>query len=102
MPKRREQLQGYLMTKFSSQFSRRKFLLTAGASAVGSVLLHGCLGNPPEDASASKIQKVEAVIIPPEQQPETKTANIGFIGQTDAAPLIIAKEFGYFAKYGVP
>lgn len=90
------------MSKFSSQFSRRKFLLTAGASAVGSVLLHGCLGNPPEDANAPKIQKVEAVIIPPEQQPETKTANIGFIGQTDAAPLIIAKEFGYFAKYGVP
>ena len=65
-------------------------------------MLHGCLGNPPEDATASKIQKVETITIPPEQQPETKTANIGFIGQTDAAPLIIAKEFGYFAKYGVP
>lgn len=34
------------MTEFSNQFSRRKFLLTVGASAVGSVLLKGCLGNP--------------------------------------------------------
>ena len=35
------------MTDFN-RISRRKFLLTAGASA-GTVLLAGCLGNPPED-----------------------------------------------------
>lgn len=88
------------MTKFSSAISRRKFLFTAGATAAGSVLLKGCLGNPPEKAG-TKVEQVQAINIPPEQMPETKTVTLGIIGQTDAAPLIIAKEKGFFAKYGV-
>jgi nitrate/nitrite transport system substrate-binding protein len=35
-------------------------------------------------------------------KPETKTAKLGFIALTDSAPLIIAKENGFFAKHGVP
>jgi bicarbonate transport system substrate-binding protein len=31
-----------------SNYSRRRFLLTAGASAAASLLLKGCLGNPPD------------------------------------------------------
>ena len=34
--------------------------------------------------------------------PETKGTKLGYIALTDAAPLIIAKERGLFAKYGVP
>ncbi|MBC7905515.1 MAG: ABC transporter substrate-binding protein [Rhodospirillaceae bacterium] len=34
--------------------------------------------------------------------PEVKGANFGFIALTDSAPLIIAKEKGFFAKYGLP
>ncbi|MCE7798678.1 ABC transporter substrate-binding protein [Sphingobium sufflavum] len=34
--------------------------------------------------------------------PEVKGAKLGFIALTDAAPLIIAKEMGLFAKYGLP
>ncbi|MBI3706343.1 MAG: ABC transporter substrate-binding protein [Proteobacteria bacterium] len=34
--------------------------------------------------------------------PETKKAVFGYIALTDAAPLIIAKEKGYFAKHGMP
>src|SRR4051794_14678991 len=34
--------------------------------------------------------------------PETKTAKLGFIALTDAAPVILAKELGLFAKYGMP
>lgn len=95
------------MTNFSSQFSRRKFLLTAGASAASSILLKGCLGNPPEPGNttttqANAAQQNRGLALPADQMPETKTANIGFIGQTDAAPLIIAKEMGFFAKYNVP
>lgn len=93
----------------SGQFSRRKFLLTAGVSAAGSVLLKGCLGNPPEpgnlasvSGSGSSNQALPAVNINPADAPETQTVNIGFVGQTDAAPLIIAKEKGFFAKYGLP
>lgn len=35
-------------------------------------------------------------------KPETTKAVLGFIALTDAAPLIIAKEKGIFAKYGMP
>lgn len=34
--------------------------------------------------------------------PETTRAVLGYIALTDASPLIIAKEMGLFAKYGVP
>ena len=34
--------------------------------------------------------------------PETTKATLGFIALTDAAPLIIAKEKGFFAKHGMP
>jgi nitrate/nitrite transport system substrate-binding protein len=34
--------------------------------------------------------------------PETTKAVLGFIALTDAAPLIIAREKGFFAKYGMP
>jgi len=34
--------------------------------------------------------------------PETTKATLGYIALTDSAPLIIAKERGLFAKYGVP
>jgi nitrate/nitrite transport system substrate-binding protein len=34
--------------------------------------------------------------------PETTKAILGFIALTDAAPLIVAKEKGIFAKYGMP
>ncbi|MEN9264538.1 MAG: CmpA/NrtA family ABC transporter substrate-binding protein, partial [Gloeomargarita sp. GMQP_bins_44] len=36
------------------------------------------------------------------ETPEVTTAKLGFIALTDAAPLIIAKEKGFFAKYGMP
>jgi nitrate/nitrite transport system substrate-binding protein len=35
-------------------------------------------------------------------KPETTKAVLGFIALTDSAPLIIAKEKGFFAKYGMP
>ena len=34
--------------------------------------------------------------------PETKAAKLGFIALTDAAPLFVAKEKGFFAKHGMP
>src|SRR3954471_9944633 len=34
--------------------------------------------------------------------PEVARARLGFIALTDASPLIIAKERGLFAKYGMP
>jgi len=89
------------MNELINQFSRRKFLLTAGGSAVGAVVLNGCLGNPPDSSSNTQAQQVSAVNISPEQAPETTKVKLGYIPIVEAAPFIIAKEKGFFAKYGM-
>lgn len=43
-----------------------------------------------------------APLIAAPAKPEVTGAKLGFIALTDAAPLIIAKELGLFAKYGMP
>lgn len=87
------------MTRFSSEFSRRQFLLTAGGSAIASVFLKGCVGNPP--AAADLSPKAVALDLSPDQKPETTTAKLGYIPIVEAAPLIIAQEKGFFARYGM-
>jgi bicarbonate transport system substrate-binding protein len=90
------------MSSFDRSVSRRKFLITAGASAVGSVLLHGCLGNPPDSLTKSQsVQPVAAANLSPEQKPETTAIKLGYIPIIESAPLIIAKEKGFFAKHGM-
>lgn len=90
------------MAEGSNQFSRRRFLLTAGASAVGSVLLKGCLGNPPTPGGDNvTATQVSATNLSPEQKPEITRVKLGYVPIVEAAPLIIAKEKGFFAKYGM-
>ncbi len=84
------------------EFSRRKFLFTAGVSAAGSIFLKGCLGNPPEPGgTTSKAQQVVAINVSAADTPETTTVKLGYIPIVEAAPLIVAKEKGFFAKYGM-
>ncbi len=68
------------------KLSRRQMLKTAAATAAVSSL--GTLVSKPLYAAAAT--------------PETTKAVLGFIALTDAAPLIVAKEKGFFAKYGMP
>jgi nitrate/nitrite transport system substrate-binding protein len=86
-----------------SKLSRRKFIITAGATTAVTFLVNGCStggnsssGSSPESASpaASPVASTET--------PEVKGVKLGFIALTDAAPLIVAKEKGIFAKYGIP
>lgn len=84
-----------------TEFSRRKFIITAGASAVGSVFLKGCLGNPPDSVTGTQVQQVAAVNVSPEQAPETTRVKLGYVPIVESAPLIIAKEKGFFAKHGM-
>lgn len=86
---------------FLNQFSRRKFLVVTGASAVSSLLLKGCSGNPPDSSGTSQVQQVSSANNNPEQAPETTKVKLGFIPIVEAAPFIIAKEKGFFAKYGM-
>jgi nitrate/nitrite transport system ATP-binding protein len=45
--------------------------------------------------------KVTTVLVPQTKKIEQTTVNIGYIPLTDCAPLIVAKEKGFFAKYGI-
>jgi ABC-type nitrate/sulfonate/bicarbonate transport systems, periplasmic components len=84
-----------------SQLSRRKFIITASATAAGTLFAHGCSSpqsastdsNSPSAAPAANVSSADA--------PEVTSAKLGFIALTDASPLVIAKEKGFFAKYGM-
>jgi bicarbonate transport system substrate-binding protein len=82
-----------------SNFSRRRFLVTAGTSALSALFLKGCLGNPPEPQSMTP--PVQAITLTPEITPETPVIKLGFAPILEAAPLIVGKEKGFFAKYGM-
>ena len=71
---------------FSLRPSRRSLLKSAGSAAA--VLTAARVGLP----SGAFAQGAG---------PETNTVKLGYIALTDAAPLIIAKEKGFFAKYGM-
>jgi nitrate/nitrite transport system substrate-binding protein len=83
-----------------SKISRRNFLVTAGATTAATLLMHGCSSS----ASKTDTQATTSAAAPisAADAPEVTSAKLGFIALTDAAPLIIAKEKGLFAKYGMP
>ena len=76
-----------------SNLSRRKFLITAAGSAAGTLWLAACGGNNKPSTKSTATGP---------NAPEVSGATLGFIALTDAAPLIIAKEKGFFAKHGMP
>ena len=92
------------MAEFLNQISRRKFLLTSGAST-GAVFLKGCLGNPPANVTGNSVQGQEstqqAANLNSEQKPETPKVKLGYAPIVESAPFIIAKEKGFFAKHGM-
>ncbi len=77
-----------------SNLSRRRFLVTAAGTAAGAVWLSACGGKKPETTSAPAASG--------SSDSEVKGATLGFIALTDCAPLVIAKEKGFFAKHGMP
>ncbi|MCA6503475.1 MAG: CmpA/NrtA family ABC transporter substrate-binding protein [Pseudanabaena sp.] len=89
------------MSDFKYNISRRRFIATAGVAALSSVLLKGCLGNPPEDTPTITSPKAAKIIIPTEQVPEITKVRLGYLPIVEAAPLIVAKEKGFFDKYGM-
>jgi bicarbonate transport system substrate-binding protein len=86
------------MSNFS-RFSRRKFLTTAAASGVSAVFLNGCLGNPPSVRELTP--KVQALDLTPEQIPETPKIKLGYLPILESAPLVVAKQKGFFDRYGM-
>lgn len=85
-----------------NQYSRRKFLATASATTAASFLLKGCLGNPPDTTTNTQASPVASpVAATGGEAPEVTTIKLGYIPIVEAAPLMIAKEKGFFAKYGM-
>jgi nitrate/nitrite transport system substrate-binding protein len=87
-----------LSYKSMSNLSRRKFIITAGATTATALLIHGCgesktTSSPSPASSATGASGGDA--------PEVTGAKLGFIALTDCAPLVIAKEKGYFEKHGM-
>jgi bicarbonate transport system substrate-binding protein len=86
-----------------NQFSRRKFLVTASATTAASIFLKGCLGNPPDTTTNPQASPVASpVAATGAEAPEVTTIKLGFTPIVESAPLVIAKEKGFFAKYGMP
>lgn len=87
------------MVRFSS---RRQFLQLAASAAIAAPLLKGCVGNPPSDtASPSPATSPAASPAAGGEAVETTKVTLGFLPIVESAPLIIAKEKGFFAKYGL-
>ena len=86
-----------------SQFSRRRFLYTAGATGLGAIALKGCVGNPPgkEAAAPASPGAVPAVNSGGGDAPEVTTARLGYLPIFEAAPFVVAVEKKFFAKYGM-
>jgi nitrate/nitrite transport system substrate-binding protein len=91
-----------------SKLSRRKFIAAAGVSALSTIAIHGCSsGTPiattttPATSAIPKTGTTSATTSGATETPEVTIAKLGFIALTDASPLIIAKEKGYFEKYGM-
>ncbi len=87
-----------------STFSRRKFLTTAGLSTVGAIALNACTSaETPKTETTTKASTAatSAPKVSAADAPEVTKAKLGFIALTDASPLIIAKEKGFFEKYGM-
>ncbi|MBC8131149.1 MAG: ABC transporter substrate-binding protein [Rhizobiaceae bacterium] len=73
-----------------SSFDRRTFLKTSAAT-IGTAALFSAIG-----------ASFPGGVFAQGAGPETTKAVLGFIALTDSAPLIIAKEKGYFEKHGMP
>ena len=78
-----------------SQFSRRRFIGSAGAIS-SSLLGYSCV-------SAITEKTTQSVSSAPSTKNglEVNQIRLGFIALTDAAPLIIALEKGFFRKHGL-
>jgi nitrate/nitrite transport system substrate-binding protein len=87
-----------------TNFSRRQFIITSGVAAAASIFAHGCTSNNSNSAnnnSPSAVPAADKSTVTNAPKVETTKVKLGFIALTDSAPLIIAKEKGFFAKYGM-
>lgn len=79
---------------------RRRFLALLSGTLASTVMLTGCLGNPP-DRSGNASGKVVSIDAAAQSRLDAKAISLGFIPILEAAPLVIGVEKGFFAKHGL-
>lgn len=72
---------------------RRRFLALLSGSLTSTILLTGCLGNPP-DRSGFISSKPVALDTAAQARLDAKTISLGFLPILEAAPLVIGVEKG--------
>jgi bicarbonate transport system substrate-binding protein len=83
---------------------RRQFLALFSGALSTTLLLGGCLGNPPSRTSSSATGGTttpSATPVVANADVEVKTVSLGFLPILEAAPLVIGVEKGFFAKHGL-
>jgi bicarbonate transport system substrate-binding protein len=82
---------------------RRRFMALLGGALTSTVVLSGCLGNPPSRTGSDSAgnRTAPALNAAASASLEAKTISLGFIPILEAAPLVIGVEKGFFAKHGL-
>ena len=80
---------------------RRPFLALLAGALTSSLVLSGCLGNPPSRSGARSSGTTIALNRQAGSQLETNTISLGFVPILEAAPLVVGVEKGFFAKHGL-
>jgi bicarbonate transport system substrate-binding protein len=79
---------------------RRRILALLSGSLASTIVLSGCLGNPP-DRSGFTSQKAAPLNTAAQARLDARTISLGFLPILEAAPLVIGVEKGFFAKHGL-
>ncbi len=77
---------------------RRTFLALIAGTLSSSILLTGCLGNPPSRTGYPPQATINSQAA---AQLETGTVSLGFVPILEAAPLVMGVEKGFFARHGL-
>ena len=84
---------------------RRQFMALFSGALSTTLLLGGCLGNPPSRTGGTATAPGGGSAPSPapvaNADVEVKTINLGFIPILEAAPLVIGVEKGFFAKHEI-
>ena len=76
---------------------RRQFMALLSGALSTTLLLGGCLGNPPSRTGGTATAPIPVA----KADVEVTTISLGFIPILEAAPLVIGVEKGFFAKHGM-
>jgi bicarbonate transport system substrate-binding protein len=79
---------------------RHRFMALLAGAISSTMLLSGCLGNPPSRTGSDSAEKPQ-LNSKAASQLETSSISLGFVPILEAAPLVVGVDKGFFAKHGL-